>query len=84
MITPLWTTLINADIGTFSPEKRCLISCMHFHVSRKAQAQAIAVKVTYPSFFFTLTSKKGFNKSMGTGKMVVELFSVAISRRVCK
>ena len=28
--------------------------------------------------------RKGFNRSMGTGKMVVELFSVAISRKVCR
>jgi hypothetical protein len=33
-------------------------------------------------YFFSPSPKNGFNRSMGTGKIVVELFSVAISRKV--
>ncbi len=40
-----------------------------------------------PSFiplYFSPAFKNGFNRSIGIGKMVVELFSVAISLNVCR
>ena len=35
-------------------------------------------------YFFSMLVMKARRKSTGTGKMVVELFSVAISARVCR
>lgn len=41
-------------------------------------------KINYDSVLFSPLFKNGFSRSMGTGNMVVEFFSVAISRKVCR
>ena len=56
----------------------------HWGGSRTAPTRTMLFYSLAVPYFFAIPSKNGLNKSIGTGKMVVELRSLATSTNVCK